>query len=155
MFASGKKGSEFDSRIIVYRNVSTPQTVPTGTWTKLELDSIRLDNLNEYDETTNYRFTATEAGVYHVALSVDFQSMAADKGAKCGIGWNGNSPAATVGYLPIGSTSTISAGGDDNVMCSGSFELTQNSYLEAFVWHNHGSDRSIVEPSVMSIERFA
>ncbi|MBA7472201.1 MAG: hypothetical protein GH156_00555 [Dehalococcoidia bacterium] len=42
------------------------QTIGTSALTKIVLDGEDYDNLNEFDSTTNYRFTATEAGYYLV-----------------------------------------------------------------------------------------
>jgi len=44
-------------------------------WTKVPLDTENFDNLGEYDNTTNYRFTAQTAGYYLVVGSVGIASM--------------------------------------------------------------------------------
>jgi len=44
--------------------LTSNQTIPHNTWTKLTFGTVQWDNQDEYDETINYRFTATTAGKY-------------------------------------------------------------------------------------------
>lgn len=46
------------------------QALPGGATTKLRFNHEEFDVNNEYDEVTNYRFTAKKAGYYFVAASV-------------------------------------------------------------------------------------
>ena len=52
-----------------YRTSS--QTINTGTWTKIQIDVELFDSDNNYDATTNYRFTPTTAGKYYIYGSVN------------------------------------------------------------------------------------
>lgn len=49
--------------------ITTPQTIATATWTKIALNAEQFDGLNEFDSTTNYRFTVTTAGRYLITYS--------------------------------------------------------------------------------------
>ena len=46
------------------------QTVTSGSWTKLNINTKVFDTNTNYDATTNYRFTPTVAGYYQVNGSV-------------------------------------------------------------------------------------
>ena len=49
---------------------SSTQSVSTNTWTKVQCGTKEFDTNNNYDNTTNYRFTPTIAGYYQVNGSV-------------------------------------------------------------------------------------
>ena len=50
---------------------STQQTsVSTGTWTKVNLQTEIVDTNNDFDNSTNYRFTPTVAGKYLITGGV-------------------------------------------------------------------------------------
>ena len=46
------------------------QSITSSTWTKVQLSSEEFDTNNNFDSTTNYRFTPTVAGYYQVNGSV-------------------------------------------------------------------------------------
>ena len=48
---------------------SSAQTISSGTNTKIQFQSEEFDTNNNFDSTTNYRFTPTVAGYYQVNLS--------------------------------------------------------------------------------------
>ena len=54
------------------------QNISAGVWTKVIFDTERFDTDSCYDNTTNYRFTPTVAGYYHVDIELLF---AASSGA--------------------------------------------------------------------------
>lgn len=45
---------------------SSAQTVPSAAYTKIQLQTEEFDTNNNFDSTTNYRFTPTVAGYYQV-----------------------------------------------------------------------------------------
>jgi hypothetical protein len=49
--------------------MGTNQTVSNITSTKLQFNTERFDTNNNYDPTTNYRFTPTVAGYYHIIVT--------------------------------------------------------------------------------------
>lgn len=51
------------------------QMIPSGSSTKVILNTEDYDVQNEFDSTTNYRFTATKAGAYFMSGSVYFAGM--------------------------------------------------------------------------------
>jgi hypothetical protein len=46
------------------------QTLSSGTWTKLQINTEDFDTNSNYDPTTNYRFTPTVAGYYLISIGV-------------------------------------------------------------------------------------
>lgn len=48
-----------------------------NTWTKIQFNTKTFDTNNNYDNTTNYRFTPTVAGYYQVNGSIGFPSYTA------------------------------------------------------------------------------
>jgi hypothetical protein len=67
---NGQVNIEGNSKMRVTKNDA--QTIPTVTDTKIQYDDEVFDTLNEYDNVTNYRFTAKNAGYYDVKASVFF-----------------------------------------------------------------------------------
>jgi hypothetical protein len=65
----------FSSAAAAY--MSSNQSISTDTTTKVNFDTEYYDNDSEYDSTTNYRFTATTAGKYHVSAMVYWCSIPA------------------------------------------------------------------------------
>lgn len=58
-------------------NGSANQSVTASTWTKVKIDTKSFDTNNNFDNTTNYRFTPTVAGYYQFngCLSFNGTSM--------------------------------------------------------------------------------
>jgi hypothetical protein len=52
-----------------YNNAS--QTITSNTFTKIQINTEEFDTNNNFDSTTNYRFTPTVAGYYQVSGSVN------------------------------------------------------------------------------------
>jgi hypothetical protein len=65
---NGQVNIEGNSKMRVTKN--TTQTIPTNTDTKIQYSDEVFDTLNEYDNVTNYRFTAKNAGYYDVRAMV-------------------------------------------------------------------------------------
>jgi hypothetical protein len=63
----------FSSRARAY--LSAVQSIPNGSWTKINLDAKNYDGLGEFD-TVNHRFTAQSAGYYAVSAVVSFAANA-------------------------------------------------------------------------------
>ena len=51
------------------------QSIPNATWTKVNASSVNFNNGNAYDNTTNYRFTAPENGIYCFSAGVNFNGL--------------------------------------------------------------------------------
>lgn len=66
----GTGGGGFSSKARAY--LSSNQSIPSGTDTKVLFDTETFDVDGEYDNTTNYRFTATNAGYYLITSKIMF-----------------------------------------------------------------------------------
>jgi len=69
-------GGAFTSRFSAY--LSSNQTLTTGTWTKVLFNTENFDGDGEYDNATNYRFTATNAGYYFIGGVARFTALGTD-----------------------------------------------------------------------------
>jgi hypothetical protein len=49
---------------------TTPQSITTSTWTKVQLNAENFDTANCFDSTTNYRFTPNVAGYYQINAQI-------------------------------------------------------------------------------------
>lgn len=114
--------------------VSTSQTIPTGVWTKLNLDTVRVDQQSEFD-TVNHKFVAKKAGIYIIITSAGFSPPVPD-GTRIGILLDKNG-------VHYGSYSTITTGGA-NVVAIFSADLAVlavDDYLEAIIYQDSGVDQ--------------
>lgn len=117
--------------------LGTFQTVPPSTFTKVELDTESYDNQNEFDPTTNHRFTATKAGCYQVNGAIHFvTNIGEGKRLLVAIYVNGTE----VSRCDVESVSLtyISAAVSDCI------NLSVNDYVELYVYHDKGSDATLL-----------
>ena len=77
----------FQSRARAYR--STAQTIATATWTKVQLNSESYDVLSEFDNVTNYRWTANANGYYQINASLAINMTTAGRQISIDIRKNG------------------------------------------------------------------
>jgi len=59
---------------------SATQSIASSTYTKISFNTEEFDTNNNYDSTTNYRFTPTVAGYYQINAFCIFQATAAGRG---------------------------------------------------------------------------
>lgn len=119
---------------------TTTQTIANATQTKVTLSNETFDTNNNFDSTTNYRFTPTVAGYYQVTGSVAWnlannynQAVLFKNGSIYAIG--PNSPTAS---LAICSVSTL-------VYLNGSTD-----YIELFCAQYSGSSQTTNENSTQT-----
>jgi len=67
---------KFERHTFLYTYLSTNQSINSGTLTKVQFNTVSTDKLSEYDNTTNYRWTATYSGYYHIIAQVEFNVTA-------------------------------------------------------------------------------
>jgi hypothetical protein len=96
-----------------YRGTSN-QGITAATWTKVQLNVEEYDTNNNFDSTTNYRFTPTVAGKYLVGFAMNTNATA----VTFAIYKNGS----LYKYFPMGA-------GTVNVECNGS-----SDYIEWYVY---------------------
>lgn len=115
---------------------STAQSTANSTWTIVQYNTETFDNLNEYDNATNYRFTAKEAGYYSVLAALLSTNAAWDAGEywmlaifKNGVnistGHRNQADAAVTHYRPS--------------QVNDMLYLAVNDYIDIRVHHNQGA----------------
>lgn len=133
----------FTSRCDVYRT-TTDQTLNNSTYTRIQYNTERYDNLNEFDSTTNYRFTASATGYYIVSASFRLGTGADGKVCEIVLLKN-NDGGTTIGTYDYGAVCSfhMSATTAKVVTVTKLFYLAANDYVEAFAWQNTGSSNLI------------
>lgn len=112
---------------------TTAQSMPEA-WTKMEVNNESYDEQNEFDSTTNYRFTATEAGYYLCIVNAAIQ-MIADKFLWVSI-WKNGVETATVDFHS--SLSNWLYGLSTSVIY-----LAATDFIEGYVQHDCGGNRDM------------
>ena len=112
--------------------MSSDQNISKDTITKLQLDTEDYDTQNEFDSTTNYRFTATKDGIYVGIASVHFSVTADQDRLFIYLHKNGSSVRATV----ILSSGTL----PHTVKLIFEIPLDVNDYLEVYVENHSNND---------------
>ena len=114
---------------------SSTQTVSASTWTKLTPQIEQFDTNNNYDNSTNYRFTPTVAGYYQINGSASIAG-ATNSWAKCAIYKNGsvykNGTMSNANAFSTGNSASVL------VYCNGSTD-----YVELYVIHNYGAPATL------------
>jgi len=112
---------------------SAGQTLSANTWTKVQFNTKEFDTNNNYDATTNYRFTPTVAGYYQVNAYLGFNTTNSGQSNLVGIYKNGVlSRQGSV--IPGQSSSYAYAGIAALVYFNGSTD-----YIECFAYSTGGS----------------
>lgn len=134
MWATGKKGAAaFTSRFKVNR--LTAQSIPEDTATKIQFNNVVYDNENEYDESTNYRFTAKEAGKYFIGANIAIQGLADGESLNVSVILNG-------GAAVIGSWFKVGGVGITSQRVADDISLNANDYLHVEVLRNVGGAKN-------------
>ncbi len=115
--------------------LSGAQAITTATQTKIEFDSVNYDIDNEWDETTNYRFTATTTGYYAVSCAISFQALDDTDAAIVIIDVNG------VNTVQVNVYAAKNAG-SPGIGYAKDLYLEANDYVEFIGYHDYGSNRN-------------
>ena len=146
----GKLSVSNQSRCCVFRE-DTTQSIPSATVTKVQLNSEKFDQLNEFDSSANYRFTASEAGYYLICFSAGFRpTLTADKKFLVMLYVNGASAAETMFH----SSHNDYVGGGNAII----YYLDQDDYVELYVFHNSAASVNLDytnELTFLAIERLS
>lgn len=122
----------FQSKARVYR--TGLQTITTGTFTKVQLNTENYDTLSEFDSTTNYRFTASSAGTYDIKGQIYMDSSSG--GSLLIIDIRVNNASIIYNQEPMGTTAR-------GICTSTDYYLNANDYVELFVYHDSGANRDV------------
>jgi len=134
----------------VYR--STTQSIPDNTETKLQFDSKTYDLSNNYDNTTNYRFTCPGPGIYAAASFVFLTSgnWDTDEAIEFMVFKNGTR-ISNLAHKRVDATS----GGWRGIWGYAEVYCDTNDYLEIYIKQNSGvaQDTYNTSPSVWATFR--
>ena len=119
----------------VYRNAV--QAIPDAADDKVEFDTEIADNQTQYDNVTNFRFTATYGGDYLATAFVGFLANATGY-RMLKIVKNGTAIKAKTTALNQG------AAVDVYLSCSAMFGLAAGDYVECFVYQNSGAPLNLL-----------
>ena len=75
MYASGSKAVSAAAPLArgrAYR--ATNQSLPSGSWTKIQIDTIEYDPLEDFD-TDNYKYVCSVAGYYCILAGGSFEAL--------------------------------------------------------------------------------
>jgi len=116
--------------------LSANQTIANNSATHLQLNAQTYDIQNEFDTSTNYKFTATKAGIYFVSGRLCYTANTTGRrGVKFYV--NGAGAISTLlDALSIGSSL---------VGISGFLELSANDYVDLYGMQESGGDLDIVK----------
>jgi len=140
--------SGFTSRARAY--LTSDQTIADSSDTKVTLNSKNYDGDDEFDSSTNYRFTAKNDGYYQVNASVSYASPVDQANYIVQIRKNGT--AYSKAQISTSGTTRVSIPISDIV------PLETDDYLELYTSHNSGSSRDIDGGTIqafMSVHRLS
>ncbi len=137
-YSSGIFSLVKQSAIFVQR--ANTQTIPNATTTKIEFDTIALDNQNEWD-STNHRWTASKDGIYIVTSSIITQGVSWNQGDFVHLDLHKNGSL----YLRL-DYYVIEAAVTKHLKLRGScgVKVLAGDYLEIFVYIDRGADTDIL-----------
>jgi len=111
------------------------QVIPSGADTKVVLNGKEYDTQNEFDATTNYRWTTTKVGKYLVTLKVRLETT---DGMPWRLSLHKNS-AAHVYFFSIPGATTI----EHSCGFSIPLHLGAGDYLEMYVYQTTGANKNL------------
>lgn len=129
---------------------TTDQTIASGSNIKVELNAESYDVQNEFDPTTNYRFTVKEAGKYAVAGIVGTSSI--PDGTRLIVYIYKNDAAMASSQVTVGGAQFAGIGILDIV------GLAANDYLDLRIFQDSGGDEAVrfgTQWTFMSVARVA
>jgi len=138
----------FTSKARAY--LGSGQTIGSGSWVKIELDTENYDIDSEFDKDTNNRFMATTEGYYQVNVACQLDNILDDKQYIVAIYKNGSIHSR---LSQIGAGTFILSGAISDVIF---LEATQ--YVELFVFHTTGVNETAEsgsEKTFMSVHRLS
>lgn len=124
----------------VHLNGTNQTGVVTGTATKVEFDTEEFDTNNDFDNTTNFRFTPTVAGKYIISFSSVIATGVAGMRLESRIYKNGAQ--YKTGRTHYYGTSAEGIPITDIIDFNGTTD-----YVEFFIYHTRGSNAEIWGPS--------
>lgn len=134
---------------------NTAQSIPNVTWTIVQYDTVEYDLQNEYDNITNYRYTAKEDGYYHVDASLLSASVSWPANATWELSVFLNGVQQIEGYRTV--VFTAGTWYLDAILSSDIY-LAKNDYIDIRVWQGQGNTINTYTASIynyFNVHKFA
>ena len=131
----------YKSKIRVYRTTSD-QSITLGTTVKVAFNAKTYDVLSEFDEVTNYRFTAKKAGYYLIHCQLGFHTLVAGGSYALRIHKGGSEITEHYFYAPNADYYTAT--------CSDIVYLNAGNYIEIFAENNTVKTAKLTASSVFT-----
>ena len=112
---------------------STTQSVNSGTFTKVQLQTEEFDTASAFDSTTNYRFTPLVAGYYQVSGNIGWSFITGQ--SVISIYKNGS-------RFKDGNFSTGGADGTQSVVSALIYLNGSTDYIEMYCYQNTGTAKN-------------
>jgi len=125
----------FKSRARAYR-ATTNQAIANNIFTQVQLNAETYDGLDEFDSTTNFRFTAKKAGYYAVSAAIRL-SASVDQQYLIAAIWKNGATYSNAAVITSGTS-------DPSAVISDIIYLDVNDYLELYAYHTCGTGISIL-----------
>ena len=108
-----------------FARLSSDQSLSANTNVKIQFDTEDYDTDNNYDNSTNYRFTVSKAGIYFIYSNVVLSNSVSER-AIATFKVNGTDTGRMETYSNV-------SGADPNLYSAFSKNLSVNDYVEVFV----------------------
>ncbi len=129
---------------------TTTQSFSQNTFTKVLFDNELFDTNSNYDNTTNYRFTPTVAGYYHVSGTITMTSTSTNNRQILAFFKNNSQALRPVDYYITYGTATAMFSGSGLIYMNGSTD-----YVEVFVYVSGAGTLSIVAQGAGELSTFS
>jgi len=120
--------------------LSSNQTITTETDTVIPFDTKVIDSLEEFDNTTNYRFTVQRNGIYLISAQARMLSLDDGKLIRLIIRKNGT---ASSNYLAVNENVSSTASSNPMVNVITTDSLVEGDYIDVAVFHTQGSNKAL------------
>ena len=120
-------------------NSSSSQSISNNSFTKAQYNAEYWDTNNDFDKDTNYRFTVSVAGKYHIGAYIIMDNTGDQSYLRVSIYKNGSETNPNAQGLNGISESSGTTPHQCNVTTN--IDCAVGDYFEVYIKHNHGSSR--------------
>jgi hypothetical protein len=139
--AKGTMTGHMAPTFCVYRDYNDGgyQSIGNNSFTKAQWNAKYWDTNSDFDITTNYRFTASVAGLYQMGTGIAIDNIADQAYIRVSIYKNGSETNPNAQGLNMITESSGTTPHQANV--STLIDVDVGDYFEVYIKHNHGSSR--------------
>ena len=115
------------------------QSIGNASFTKAQYNAEYWDTNNDFDKDTNYRFTVSVAGRYHMGAYIILDNTGDQSYLRVSIYKNGSEQGTNANGLNGITESSGTTPHQCNVTTN--IDCAVGDYFEVYIYHNHGSSR--------------